>query len=836
MALPFDPDRLLKAGVHALKQRQYSKALSTFEQLQAAEVPKAIQLKAKMGQVRVFRAQGKTAAAVEICRALANSSSRHVQTWAKEQLNALQTTPSQQTDKSGFQPLGSNVKAAAEPASDNSGFQPINPEERTKPQTETSGFQPLETATSTAKASEDVTASREDPPSLFQYDALNSAVGAPSSPLTSTPNNPVAQSLDKTVPPPSPPADATKTETPKPQPAATGPVQQPPTPEQNPPEQNPIDESLLGWQQGTRLKTGRSLGTVKRWRLWFAQVACAILTFGALRYLLHGSFRLVNSYLRMLGRILPLPIRPVRWLSLDYTWHLLAVLLVIGLASPWLWDLWLRWRHQAKSYSTRELGQHSPEAVQRLRKICLTRRWEFPALQRLPTSIPLIFSYGWLPRYGRIVLSQGLLDQLEDDEIAALVAYELSHWRGPDWPLLSLVGLLLQIIYWGYWTLSRWGNRQKRLVTVAAGLLATLCYGIFWLLYKTNGWVARVRTYYRDRTATQLTGNPNGLIRALGKLSFGLSEAIAAQGYTPPLIDTLSLQLPTGAASTLAMQAEHQHQPLTTLFQWDALNPWRSWLSLNQPQPPLGDRLQLLTAYARHWRLTPTLDFSVIALANRRAKGLTPEEWRRLLFQAGPWSGLTLGATVGVGLWCLGAIATQSDIAFLDWLNQDFTIVKSAALLGLGVGILLRLNAFFPDMPPQLSHTAAEFPDWLTAPNLLPSDSLPVQISGQLVGQPGIANWLGQDLLLKTKQGVVKLHYFSALGPIGNCLPWGARPHQKLNQTVTVTGWFRRGQQVWIDVLQLRGADWQINGNHPVWSLVAVAIATVMGLWILIRG
>ena len=565
-----------------------------------------------------------------------------------------------------------------------------------------------------------------------------------------------------------------------------------------------------------------------------------VLAFGTLRYLLHGSMALVNAYLNMLDRILPVPIRPIGWFYLDHTGWLLGGLVVLGLASPWLWDVWLRWRHQAQPYTTSALGKHSPQAVQHLRKLCLTRRWAFPSLRLLPTEVPLLFSYGWLPRNGRVVVSQGLLDRLDDDEIAALYVYELGHWQGPDWPLLSVMGLLLQGFHWGYWVLARWGNQQQRLVTVAAGLLSMACYGIFWLLNKAVGWVARVRTHYRDRTAAQTTGHPNGLIRALGKLAFAQAAGVDAQGYTPPLLESLTPLLPVSPVGVLPLHVEQQRQPLARLFQWDALNPWRSWLSLNQPHPPLGDRLQLLNAYVRHWRLVPALDFSTLSLAQRRSAQLSHQEWRRLLFQGGPWSGLVIGGLVGVVLWGVGAISTAADVAFLDWLNQDFAIVRSAMLLGIGTGILLRMNAFFPDLPspqPEAAQVqAAEFTQWTMAPDLLPGDSLPIQLSGQLLGRPGVANWLGQDLWLKTTSGLVKLHFFSTLGPIGNCLGRGPKAYQLIGQTVQVTGWFRRGQQIWIDAQQLSSPTQQLAGNHPVWSLVIFAGVAVRGLWILIFG
>ena len=71
----------------------------------------------------------------------------------------------------------------------------------------------------------------------------------------------------------------------------------------------------------------------------------------------------------------------------------------------------------------------SPEAATLVGKRCQQKRWPFPTLWKLPTEIPLIFSYGWLPRNARLVVSEGLLSQLAADEVATLVSYEMAHWK-----------------------------------------------------------------------------------------------------------------------------------------------------------------------------------------------------------------------------------------------------------------------------------------------------------------------------------------------------------------------------------------------------------------------
>jgi Zn-dependent protease with chaperone function len=71
----------------------------------------------------------------------------------------------------------------------------------------------------------------------------------------------------------------------------------------------------------------------------------------------------------------------------------------------------------------------------------------------------MAFTYGGLPRFSRIVVTQGLLDQLADDEIAAIYAGELGHLASGTVPLMSLFAVLTQLPYLLYWQLAREGDR-----------------------------------------------------------------------------------------------------------------------------------------------------------------------------------------------------------------------------------------------------------------------------------------------------------------------------------------------------------------------------------------
>jgi Zn-dependent protease with chaperone function len=594
------------------------------------------------------------------------------------------------------------------------------------------------------------------------------------------------------------------------------------------------------WPYAGRLSKGRSLGKLKKnqqWAAqieWAAQIVSAVAFYGLLHYSLYSVVALLNRFLLFLDRLLPIWVRTLPSAYSNPTVPLLAGLGVIALASPWLWDVYLKLTARCEPFSINQLRPYSAEASALLTQQCRLRRWPLPTLQTLPTKVPLIFSYGWLPRNARLVISEGVLtqltaDELTADELATLIAYELSHWKSVYWPLLSVQSLVLQLFYQLYWSLSHWGNARGKPIRLAAGTLATLSYSIFWLLRLPGLWLSRLRTHRGDRTATEATGNPNGLARALSKLAFAQAASVERQGYMPALLASAALLLPV--SPRLADYRLYGSLPLAQLFAWDSQNPLSDWMSLNQAHPPLGDRLRLLMAYAHHWKLDLELQLSAFP----RRRKLSQQNWLSLLAQATPLAGLALGLAIGLGLWLLGALGQALKWPALDWMYQDTGLFECCLLMGLGIGTLLRINRFFPDLSLKMP-LSQDLSYWLRDPNLLPANSLSTKLSGTIIGRSGLANWLGQDLWLATPTGLLKLHFFSALGPLGN-MTHREKPATLIGKSVQVLGWFRRGHQPWLDIDKIRLSNGAlVQAAHPICSLLLAGGTCGLGLWLLVKG
>jgi Zn-dependent protease with chaperone function len=572
--------------------------------------------------------------------------------------------------------------------------------------------------------------------------------------------------------------------------------------------------------------------------LLFVQGITAIALFWLLQ---QTAFRINFSYTLFLIHL------PFLHLSRDLfdppVWSILIPLGILLIGSRWILDSLLIVFEGLQPLSLERLAAYSPETGRSLQRLCRQQRIPLPTLGLLPTTLPVVFSYGCLPRFTRVVVSRGLLEQLADDEIATIYASEIGHIRNWDIPLLSLITVVLQIPYTLYRLAVEWGNRQtKKPLRVMASLIAAIGYGFYWWFRWTGLWLSRKRTDYSDRMATELTGNPNGLARALLKIAIGTAKDIQAQEKTTHLLEGFDLLAPLGHRLAGTLGSVYPYAPMQTVLEWERSNPYRRWLAISESHALMGDRLNQLMSYARYWQLPTELEFSNSSLATVRQSrklALTAQQWRRLLLQGAPFFGLLLGLTIVLVFYGIGWVALQLNMRPFFWLYRDASLFYGLPLIGFSLGTVIRMNRNFPDIPfrPSGGERSQPLAELLSDPETIPIDSIPSCLEGKLLGRPSLGSQQSQDLLLQTATGMVRLHCTSAFGPIGNLLPHEIHPTDLLQQEVTVTGWFRRGVTPWIDVETLRTSGGRTSrSNHPIWSTILAAIAGLGGAYIIFSG
>jgi Zn-dependent protease with chaperone function len=770
----------LKIGLAALKQKDYAAAIAPLEAVSQTGDP-ASRLKAQMGLVKAYARTQQIQQAIDLCYGLAQHPNPQVQTWATDTATELQRR--------------APTSPAASSNLDETGFTPLNPESLT-----VQGRRNRETVGQREKVSSPKT-------NLQKPKREQSRVKQPLEPSHNPP-----QTIDQS-------SHAA-------QPLHPNPPDLAPAPRSTP------DPHTLVRRAGRAQPVG--LGTVDRSTFWALQAGTVIFLIWLLTLLLDRVQNLLNLVIaKLVWRIVPSfslllfkPLLPV-----------LLLLIALYFASPWLLDGTLKRVYRLRDFSFLELERRSAEAGQILKRTEGQQQFQ-PKLKFLPIAAPILFTYGSLPRNTRIVVSQGLLDRLQEDEIAALYAAEVAHVQQWTVGILSLVSLLAQLPFWVYWQVAAWGDRQSNAFLQGIAIfVSAVGYGLYWLLRLPGLALARVRLYFSDRLATELTGNPNGMVRALLRVMMGIAETVQQQGSTSPLLESFDLLMPVGYQQAVSLGSTYVQTANANLFEWDRRSPYRAWLSLLNDHPPLGDRFHWLTQYARQWHIEPELPW------NQSNQRLAPQKFpisQRFWLQAAPWVGLAIGLLLAILLWLVGWVAMKAGSLEIDWLWGDRSVLGGLGLLGLGIGLFIRINAFYPDIKRTMLKENLSLEALLTAPDALPIDNKPVRWRGKLLGRKGIRNRCHQDLFLQTSTGTIRLHYTSQLGCIGDVLFQVLRPEAFLtpqNNTVTVTGWFRRGATSWIEVETIqppRGTT--ARSEHPVWSTILALLLSLAGAFLIWTG
>ena len=153
-----------------------------------------------------------------------------------------------------------------------------------------------------------------------------------------------------------------------------------------------------------------------------------------------------------------------------------------------------------------------------------------PRLATVPDPTPNAFVFGRTASGATLALHEGLLRNLNEDEVKGVIAHELGHIRHKDYivmTVLSALPLLAYIIARGTWTAAQFssGSRRKnegdmRATLVVIGVLSYVVYIVSLLCVMR---LSRLREHYADAYSAYLTGSPRSLESALTKITYGLS-------------------------------------------------------------------------------------------------------------------------------------------------------------------------------------------------------------------------------------------------------------------------------------------------------------------------
>ncbi len=201
-----------------------------------------------------------------------------------------------------------------------------------------------------------------------------------------------------------------------------------------------------------------------------------------------------------------------------------AVILAVSInfSAYWFSDKIILKMSRAKPIEKRD----NPELYRLVENLCITAGLPLPKIYIIEESQPNAFATGRNADHAVVAVTRGLLAKLERAELEGVIAHELSHIGNKDMFLQTIivvmVGLIVimtdfffRISFWGGGrrSSSKGGSQYLVFVAIALAILAP----IFAQLIKLA--ISRKREFLADASGALLTRYPEGLARALEKIS-----------------------------------------------------------------------------------------------------------------------------------------------------------------------------------------------------------------------------------------------------------------------------------------------------------------------------
>ena len=194
---------------------------------------------------------------------------------------------------------------------------------------------------------------------------------------------------------------------------------------------------------------------------------------------------------------------------------------VMNFVSYWFSDKIVLMMYGAKEIKETEW----PQVYSVVRRLTMTAQIPMPKLYTANMPIANAFATGRNPQHAAVVVTRPIVDLLDDNELEAVIAHELSHVRNRDILIASIAatiaGAIFMLARMAQWAAIFGGGSRDRegnsnaLGMIAIAIIAPVAAMIIQMA------ISRSREYQADDTGARMCGKPLALASALRKLAEG---------------------------------------------------------------------------------------------------------------------------------------------------------------------------------------------------------------------------------------------------------------------------------------------------------------------------
>lgn len=172
--------------------------------------------------------------------------------------------------------------------------------------------------------------------------------------------------------------------------------------------------------------------------------------------------------------------------------------------------------------------ENNKELYRLVENLCITAGLPVPKIYIIQDGASNAFATGRDPEHGVVCLTSGIINKLEKSELEGVIAHELSHIGNRDILISTVVVVLVGFValladWFQHWAF--WGGRgrdndrggQLQIIIMIVAIILSILAPIAAVLMQMA--ISRKREFLADASGALLTRYPEGLARALEKIS-----------------------------------------------------------------------------------------------------------------------------------------------------------------------------------------------------------------------------------------------------------------------------------------------------------------------------
>ena len=475
--------------------------------------------------------------------------------------------------------------------------------------------------------------------------------------------------------------------------------------------------------------------------------------------------------------------------KIPVTYGILTSIIVIilqFLLAPFFTDLTVKWFYKANFDA--EIPLYLREFIER---ICQKENIKFPKLAIIDDSAPNAFTYGRFKNDARLVITRGIFELLNEEEVKSVVGHELGHIVHLDMFLMTAVELVPLVLYYIYQGLIKSDNDNDNNYSQ---LIAIIAYVLYIITQYIVLWFSRTREYYADEYSIKNTRNPNALANSLVKIGFGLilrdnsnnpdnneNDKKKKKKYSINEIGALGL-FDSKTSKSLIVTSNgnfNDKMSIKNAMKWEMWNPWAFIYELKSTHPLISKRLLAISNYSREYNQEPYVVFDL-----KKEESYVDDFFLELFIKYLP---------------IISFLITLVLLICLLIRNVSF---NASLIIGIG-GLITVISSFVAFSRSHRSgYENRTVRDLLGEVKVSGITSIPCIVEGRIIGKGDPGCVFSEDFVLQDNTGIIFLDYNQPLFIINKIFAL-FKSHQYINEIVKIKGWYRRSPVPYIEIYEM---------------------------------